>query len=342
MKLAELAVRYGCELHGDPDQIVETVGTLQSAGAGSISFLSNPAYRKYLPQTGASAVILPRNAVEDCPVACLVADDPYAVFAAVATDLHPSAPLNPGVHPSATVHAGAIVPDSSEIAAGAVIGADVQLGECVYIGPNCFIGNGVRIGADCRLIANVAVYPDVLIGSRCIFHAGTVIGSDGFGFAPTPTGWRKVPQVGSVTIGDDVEIGANCTIDRGAIENTEISSGVKIDNLVHIAHNVKIGEHTAIAAQSGIAGSTAVGARCMIGGNVGISGHLTIVDDVYLLGRASVTRSINKPGTYSSVLGVEEAGKWRKLAARFKRLEDMAAKLKSLEGELRKKQDKKS
>ena len=155
----------------------------------------------------------------------------------------------------------------------------------------------------------------------------------------TPTGWRKVPQVGSVRIGDDVEIGANCTIDRGAIEDTEICFGVKIDNLVHIAHNVYIGEHTAIAGQSGIAGSTKVGARCMLGGSTGVSGHLTITDDVYLLGRASVTRSITRPGTYSSVIGVEEAGTWRKLVARFKRLEETAAKLKSLEKIVKNQQD---
>jgi UDP-3-O-[3-hydroxymyristoyl] glucosamine N-acyltransferase len=339
IKLAELAVRYGCELHGDPDQVVECVGTLQSAGAGSVSFLANRAYRKHLSMTQASAVILAADAVQECPVACLVADDPYGVFASVAADLHPPLALVPGVHSTAAISPSAIVPATCEIAAGVCIGANAQLGERVYVGPNTVIGADVRIGADCRLLANVTCYQDIRMGNRCIVHSGAVVGADGFGIAQTPTGWRKVPQVGRVKIGDDVEIGAGSTIDRGAIEDTEIGFGVKIDNLVHIAHNVHIGDHTVIAAQSGIAGSTRVGARCMLGGHVAVSGHLEICDDVYLLGRASVTRSINSPGTYSSVIGVEEAGKWRKLAARFKRLEEMAAKLKSLDRNSKNEQD---
>jgi UDP-3-O-[3-hydroxymyristoyl] glucosamine N-acyltransferase len=342
IRLAELAVRYGCELHGDPDLEVVSVGTLADARAGNISFLANPGYKKFLTETQATAVILNKSAAEDCKVACLVTDNPYAVYAGIAAELHPQPALMPGIHPQATIGEGASVPDSCEISSGVVIGRDVRLGERVYIGPNCVIGDGSLIGSDARLIANVSIYHDVHLGERCMVHAGTVIGSDGFGIAQSAQGWLKVPQLGGVRVGDDVEIGATCTIDRGAIENTEIGAGVKLDNQVHIAHNVVIGEHTAIAGQCGISGSSQIGARCVMGGQVAISGHLLIADDVFLMGRSIVTKSISKPGTYSSVLTVEEAGKWRKLAARFNRLESMAAKLKVLERRLNSSTDGKS
>lgn len=334
VKLAELAVRYGCELRGDPEIEVDRVDTLQSATSGSISFLSNPAYRKYLATTKASVVILDAGSAEGCEVACLVSGNPYADYAAIAAELYPVTDLRPGVHPRACVDAAASIPASCEVSAGAVIEGRVQLGERVYIGPGCVIAADSAVGSDSRLLANVCIYGDVRVGERCIIHAGAVIGADGFGIAQTPDGWRKVPQVGGVSIGNDVEIGANTTVDRGAIEDTCLADGVKLDNLVQIAHNVRIGEHTAIAAQSGVAGSTVVGARCIIGGGVSISGHLTVGDDVYLMGRASVSKSLPEPGTYSSAIGVEEAGKWRKLAARFKRLDNMARKLAELERKL--------
>jgi UDP-3-O-[3-hydroxymyristoyl] glucosamine N-acyltransferase len=331
IKLGDLAVRYGCELHGDPDQEVVEVGTLDGARAGAISFLANPGYRKFLAVTDASAVILNADAVQDCEVACLVADDPYAVYAAIAAELYPQPDLRPGVHKLAAVGDGCEISKTSQIAAGAVLGNNVSIGERVYIGPNCVVGDNSSVGADTRLLANITVYQDVIIGERCIVHGATVIGSDGFGIAQTESGWLKVPQVGGVVVADDVEIGAGCTIDRGAIDSTRIGPGVKLDNQVHIAHNVVIGEHTAIAGQVGISGSTTIGARCVMGGQVAISGHLQIADDVFLQGRSVVTKSITKPGAYSSVLSVEEAGKWRKLAARFKRQEETAKKLKELE-----------
>jgi UDP-3-O-[3-hydroxymyristoyl] glucosamine N-acyltransferase len=340
--LAELAVRYGCELHGDPDLEVVSVATLAEAQAGAIAFLANPGYKKFLADTQATAVILNKAAAEDCKVACLVTDNPYAVYAGIAAELHPQPALVPGIHPQAVVGEGTRVPDSCEISAGVVIGRDVRLGERVYIGPNCVIGDGSLLGSDTRLIANVSIYHDVHLGERCMVHAGTVIGSDGFGIAQSAQGWLKVPQLGGVRIGDDVEIGATCTIDRGAIDDTEIAAGVKLDNQVHIAHNVVIGEHTAIAGQCGISGSSRIGARCVMGGQVAISGHLVIADDVFLMGRSIVTKSIANSGTYSSVLSVEEAGKWRKLAARFKRLESMAARLKLLERKMNSSMDGKS
>lgn len=335
LSLAELAVRFGCEVVGDPGVVVSRVGTLQSASSGSISFLANPRYRDALAATGASAVVLSSDDSALCPTHALVTDNPYAVYAAIAQLLHPQRPVQPGVHTAAVVAADAVVPQSCEVAAGAVIGAGVRLGEGVAIGPHCVLEAGVVVGDGTRLVARVTVYPQARLGRRCLVHAGTVIGADGFGMAAGPEGWLKIPQVGGVRIGDDVEIGANCCIDRGAIEDTVIGNDVKLDNLVQIAHNVVIGDHTAIAGQSGVAGSARVGARCMIGGSVAVSGHLEIVDDVNILGRGSVSRSISEPGTYSSAWPVEEASIWRRAVARVKRLDSMAAQLKRLEKRVR-------
>jgi UDP-3-O-[3-hydroxymyristoyl] glucosamine N-acyltransferase len=335
IRLADLAVRYGCELHGDPDQEVTRVGTLGSAEPGAITFLANPQYKKQLETTAATAVILMPEAVEDCPVACLVTPNPYAVYAAVAAELYPLPRLNAGVHPSATVSDSATIGTASEIAAGAVVGRNVRIGDNVLVGPNCVVGDDAVIGDATRLVANVTVYSNVRIGTRCILHAGVVLGADGFGIAQTSMGWRKVPQVGGVVIGNDVEIGANSCVDRGAIEDTVVGNGVKIDNLVQIGHNCILGDHVAMASQSGISGSSVIGARVVIGGRAAVAGHLVISDDVFLAGRASVTKSIARPGVYSSVIPAEEAGVWRKLVARFKRLDEMAARLKQLEKQMK-------
>lgn len=342
IRLADLAVRYGCELHGDPDQVVTRVGTLASAEPGAITFLANPQYRKQLGTTTAAAVILMPEAVDDCPVACLVTANPYAVYAAVAAELYPLPLLNAGVHPRATVSDSTVIGATSEISAGAVVGRNVRIGDRVLVGPNCVVGDDAVIGSDSRLMANVTVYSGVRIGARCILHAGVVLGADGFGIAQTPTGWRKVPQIGGVVIGNDVEIGANSCVDRGAIEDTVVGNGVKIDNQVQIGHNCIIGDHTAMASQSGISGSTVIGARCVIGGKAAVAGHLVVCDDVFLAGRASVTKSISSPGVYSSVIPVEEAGVWRKLVARFKRLDEMATRLKQLEKQLKSQPDRKN
>jgi len=342
IRLAELAVRYGCELRGDPDLEVSSVASLADAGSGSITFLTDSGYKKYLADTAATAVILDAAAADNCKAACLVTDNPYAVYASIAAELYPLPEPRPGIHPRALIGDGARVPESCEIAAGVVIGRKVQLGERVIIGPNCVVGDETTVGAETRLMGNVSIYHGVHIGERCIVHSGTVIGADGFGIARSSQGWLKVPQVGGVRIGDDVELGATTTIDRGAIGDTIIGNGVKLDNRVHIGHNVVIGEHTVMAAQCGISGSTRIGARCVFAGQTGLAGHLHVADDVILLGRSSVTKSISKAGTYSSILPVEEVSHWRKLAARFKRLESMAAKIKLLEQRLNSSQDRKS
>jgi UDP-3-O-[3-hydroxymyristoyl] glucosamine N-acyltransferase len=329
--LGDLAVRFGCELKGDPDTLIVTVGTLQSAGAGAISFLANPAYKKYLGETTASAVIVMPEQASDCPVACLIAADPYLTYARIAALLYPDDELQPGVHAAATIAEGVHIPATCEIAAGAVIGNNVEFGEHVYVGPNCVVNDNVKVGSHTRLVANITVYKSVVIGQRCLIHAGTVIGSDGFGIAKHEQAWVKVPQVGTVVIGDDVELGANVCIDRGAIDDTVLGNGVKLDNHVHIAHNVIIGDHTAIAGQSGVAGSTRVGARCVIGGGSTVNGHIAIADDVYLMGHTQVSKSITKAGVYTNIIAAEEAGVWRRIAARIKRLDHMAKRLQKLE-----------
>lgn len=333
ISLGKLAVQFGCELRGDPDTEVDQVGTLQSAGEGCIAFLANASYRKMLAETQASAVILEESAVDDCPTAALITPEPYRVYAHVAALLQPEPPLVPGVHDSASVGADCDIPESCEIAPGAVLGDAVVLGERVCIGALCVLGPGTMLGDDTRLMAGVTLYSGVRIGQRCLLHSGSVVGADGFGIAKESTGaWTKVPQLGGVRIGNDVEIGANTTIDRGAIEDTVIANGVKLDNQIQVGHNVAIGEHTAIAGQVGISGSAQIGARCMIGGQAGVAGHITIADDVVVLGRTMVTHSIKKPGVYAGGgVPMDDAAKWRKNAVRFGQLDDMARRLRRVE-----------
>jgi UDP-3-O-[3-hydroxymyristoyl] glucosamine N-acyltransferase len=329
--LAELAERFGCELYGPGDLSVARVATLAHAGADAVAFLANPVYRKQLAETHAGAVILMEPDREACPVAALVTSNPYAVYARVAAELHPAALIEPGIHATASVAPDAEVDASAQIAAHTVIGAGACIGAAVLVGPGTIIGARARIGNYSRLAARVSVLDDVLIGERCIVHSGAVIGADGFGFAREERRWVKVPQIGRVVIGDDVEIGANTTIDRGTIEDTVIEDGVKLDNLIQVAHNVVIGAHTAIAACVGIAGSTRVGKRCMIGGAAVIVGHLEICDDVMVGFHGTVTRSIRAPGVYSGCIPVEEAARWRRNVARFKSLDEQAQRLGKLE-----------
>jgi len=331
--LAELAEMFSAEVHGDPDTRVSRVATLDGACSDSISFLSNSKYLDQLSGTKAAAVILHADAAERCPVPALLVKDPYLVYAKVAGVLHPPVSLKPGIHPTACIAENVIVPVSCEIAAGVVIDAGVVLGERVYVGPNCYLGVGVELGEDTRLMANVTLYHGAHVGARCLIHSATVIGSDGFGNARNGDGsWTKVPQVGSVQIGDDVELGSGCTIDRGAISDTVIANGARLDNQVHVAHNVQIGQHTAIAGQVGLSGSAKVGARCQFGGQVGVSGHLDICDDVGLMGCAIVTNNITKPGIYSSgILPLEPSVQHNKNAVRFGQLDKMARRLKKLE-----------
>ncbi len=329
--LGELAVRFGCELRGDPSTVVEAVSSLSLAGPRAITFVANSKFLAQLKDTRAGAVILDAKSAAHSPVPALVAANPHATYARVATLLHPDPPLNPGVHASAIVDASSAIGAGSEVAAQAVVGARARIGERCFIGPGCVIEPDAVIGADTRLVARVFIGHAVVIGSRCIVQPGAVIGGDGFGFANEKGTWVKVPQVGSVKVGDDVEIGANTAIDRGAVEDTVIEDGVKLDNLIMIAHNCRIGAHTAIAGSTGIAGSATLGKRCIIGGQVGITGHITLCDDVVVTGRSFVSHSINKPGMYSSGLPTEDAGTWRRIVARIKRLDAMAKRLRAVE-----------
>lgn len=329
--LGELAVRFGCELRGDPAIVVDSVGSLAQAGGRAVTFLANPKYVSQLADTRAAAVILDARTAPKSPVASLVVANPHATYARVATLLHPDPPLNPGVHAKANVAAGAQVDASAEIAALAFVGERARIGARCFIGPGCVIERDAVIGDDTRLLARVYIGHHVRLGARCTVQPGAVIGGDGFGFAPENRAWVKVPQIGSVIVGDDVEIGSNTTIDRGALEDTVIEEGVKIDNLIMIAHNCRIGAHSALAACVAIAGSSVVGKRCILGGRAGLTGHITLCDDVVVLGTSFISHNITQPGVYSSALPSEEAGVWRRIVARIKRLDSMASRLRAVE-----------
>jgi UDP-3-O-[3-hydroxymyristoyl] glucosamine N-acyltransferase len=261
----------------------------------------------------------------------LISRDPYETYARIAGVLHPPASFPPGIHEAATVSGSATVSDSAHVAARAVIGDGAIVAEGACIGPGAVVGPRCRVGESTRLHANVTLVEDVRIGKRCIIHPGAVIGCDGFGNARSDTGWVKVPQIGGVEIGDDVEIGANTTIDRGSIEDTIIGNGVRLDNLIQIAHNVRIGEHTAMAAQSGVSGSTVIGKRCMFAGQSGLVGHITICDDVVIGGATMVSKDIREPGFYSASFPAEKDREWKRKVARFRRLDHLAQRVASLE-----------
>jgi UDP-3-O-[3-hydroxymyristoyl] glucosamine N-acyltransferase len=330
--LGELAVRFGCELRGDPATPIERVGTLANAAAGSLAFLANPRYRPQLASTRAAAVVLGAAAAADCPSAMLVCENPYATYARIAALLHPPPPAAPGIHPSAIIAPTAHIDPSAEVGPLCVIGAQVRIGARCRLGPHCVLAPEVQLAADVQLVAGVSLGAGVTLGERVIVQPGVVIGADGFGFAPEQGRWTKVPQVGGVRIGADVEIGANTTIDRGAIDDTVIEEGVKLDNLIQIGHNVRIGAHTAIAGCTGVSGSATIGRRCMIGGLVGIAGHINIVDDVVITGMSMISHSVERAGVYSSGIPFEEAHVWRRLVARFKRLGRLEGRVRQLEG----------
>ena len=331
VSLGELAVRFGCELRGDPQVAIERVATLAHADARSLAFLANPRYRAHLAATRAAAVVLNAASAPGCPTAMLVCENPYATYARIATLLYPQAPLVPGVHPTAVIAATARIDPSAQVCAGTTVADGVVIGARVFIGPHSSLDRGVELEADVHLVARVTLGREVHIGARTVIQPGAVIGGDGFGFAPDRHGWVKVPQVGSVRVGADVEIGANTTIDRGAIDDTVIEEGVKLDNLIQIGHNVRIGAHTAIAGCTGISGSTTIGRRCMIGGAVSLNGHINIADDVVITATSAVSRSITSAGVYSSTFTVEEAHAWRRLVARFKRSAAVGTRLRRLE-----------
>lgn len=330
--LGELAVRFGLELRGDPTLEVNSVATLQDARQGTLSFLANPKYRKFLATTGATAVVVDARSAASAPGAVLIAPNPYVAYARIAQVLHPAPAAAAGCHASAVVDGTASIAPTAHVAALAYIGPRVVIGERAFIGPGCVVEADSVVGDDTRLVARVTLGTRVRLGKRVILHPGVVVGGDGFGLAPDKDGWVKVPQVGGVVIGDDCEVGANTTIDRGAIEDTVLEEDVRLDNQIQVGHNVRIGAHTAIAACSGISGSTTIGKRCIIGGMVGFVGHLTVADGTIVTGLTMVSHSIHTGGVYSSGLPAEDGTKWRRTVAHLKRLDKLVARVKALEG----------
>lgn len=314
----DIARDLGLVLRGNAETVIDSVSSLAAAEAGSITFYSDKKLAKLVDQAKASAVIAPADCALSPDIAHLVSPTPHSAFATLLTKLFVASPDEAGdsddfyCHPTATISGvnvqyGCGIGQNSSIGAGSVLHRNVQ------------IGRNVRIGRDCVFYPGTVVYDDVVIGDRCIFHSNAVIGADGFGFQPSPTGWLKVPQVGTVIIGNDVEIGANSAVDRGAIENTVIGDGVKIDNLVQIGHNVRIGAHTAIAGCAGVAGSAVIGSRCMIGGDAKIVGHIEVCDDVIVSAGTLVTDSISTPGRYTGVFPYGEHREWMRMAATLRR-----------------------
>lgn len=333
--LGELAAIVGARLQGDPQRLIRGVGKLESAGPDRLAFLASPAYQRHLAATRAGAVVLAPAAANDCPTDCLLVDDPYRAFATLSQLFVDMERPEPGVHPSAVVAADARVHPSASVGAHCSIGSGAEVGAGSIIGPGSRIGTASRIGSECRLWANVVLYHGVRIGNRVVVHSGAVLGADGFGFAPGPDGWEKIAQLGGVEVGDDVEIGAGTTVDRGTLDDTVIEHGVKIDNQVQIAHNARIGAHTAIAGCAGIAGSVQIGKRCRIGGGAGLVGHIKVTDGVTITPMSLVTRSIDRPGVYTSGTVLQTSQRWKRSALRFCELEEMNRRLRLLERQLR-------
>ncbi len=332
--VAELAAQLGARVEGDAESLLQGVATLSQAGPGQLSFLANKKYQHQLATTTATAVLVSESEAADCPVTAMVVDDPYLSYAKAVAYLYPEQREPGGIHPRAFVDESASVDPSAWIAANVVVEAGAQIGCGVQIAAGCVVGRNVTIAADSRLHANVTLYADVQLGQRCLVHSGTVIGSDGFGFANEKGKWIKIQQLGRVIVGDDVEIGANCAIDSGAIDDTVIEEGVKMDNLIQIAHNVRVGAHTIMAGHSGIAGSSVVGKYCAIAGAAGIGGHLEICDNVTITAMSMVIKSISKPGVYSSGIPAEENREWNKRVARISRLDKLNDRVRQLEKKL--------
>jgi UDP-3-O-[3-hydroxymyristoyl] glucosamine N-acyltransferase len=333
--LGEIAAHLGGELMGDAAQLISRVGPLESANYTTISFLANPRYQSQLASTAAACVIV-GPALRDVAAArgaALVVPDAYLAFARLtqwwAARTRPARRV--GVHASAVVDAAAQVAASATVDAFAVIEAGAVVGEGAWIGAHCVIGAQAHVGAGTRLAARVTLGEGCHIGERGIVHSGAVIGADGFGFAPAQGRWEKIEQLGAVRIGDDVEIGANTCIDRGALDDTVIEDGVKLDNLIQIGHNVRIGEHSALAGNVGVAGSAVIGKRCTIAGAACILGHLTLADDVHISVASVVTRSIHKPGVYSGIFPLDDNAAWEKNAATLRNLYALRERIRALE-----------
>ncbi|MDD2060334.1 UDP-3-O-(3-hydroxymyristoyl)glucosamine N-acyltransferase [Pseudomonas sp. GD03860] len=331
MKLGQLAEFLGATLSGPAELEITGLATLQEAGPGQLSFLANPQYRKYLGDSHAAAVLLKAADAEGFAGHALIVADPYLAYARISHLFDPKPRAVAGIHPSAVVASDAQVDASASVGAFAVIESGARIGPGVSIGAQCFIGARCVIGEGGWLAPRVTLYHDVRIGKRVVIQSGAVIGGEGFGFANEKGVWQKIAQIGGVSIGDDVEIGVNTAVDRGALADTRIGDGVKLDNQIQIAHNVQIGDHTAMAACVGISGSTKIGKHCTIAGGVGMVGHIDVCDGVFVSGMTMVTRSITEPGAYSSGTAMQTLGEWRKSAARIRQLDEMAKRLQQLE-----------
>lgn len=340
ISLAQLATQLDAQLHGDGDIIITGIASMGVAKEGEITFLSNSRYLEQLASCDASAVVLTEADLPFCKTAALVVKDPYLTYARMAQlmDTTP-APASGGIAPSAVVAADAKLGSNVSIGANAVIESGVELGDNVCIGAGCFVGKLARIGANTKLWANVSIYHRVEIGTDCLIQAGTVIGSDGFGYANNRGNWVKIPQMGTVRIGNRVEIGACTAIDRGALDDTIIGNGVIIDNLCQIAHNVEIGDNTAVAGAVTMAGSLKIGRYCMIGGASVINGHMEICDKVTVTGMGMVMRPITEPGVYSSGIPLQTNKEWRKTAALVLHIDELNKRLKAVERGLKVQQD---
>ncbi|KFE43038.1 UDP-3-O-(3-hydroxymyristoyl)glucosamine N-acyltransferase [Pseudomonas congelans] len=331
IKLGQLAEFLGATLRGDKDIEITGLATLQEAGPGQVSFLANPKYRKLLVDTQAAAVLLKPADADGYTGNALVVPDTYLAYARISHFFDPKPKSSAGVHPTAVIAADALIDPAASIGAFAVIESGVRIASGVTIGAHCFIGARCEIGEDGWLAPRVTLYHDVRIGKRVVIQSGAVLGGEGFGFAKDKGIYHKVAQIGGVTLGDDVEVGVNTAIDRGALADTRIGNGVKLDNQIQIAHNVQVGDHTAMAACVGISGSTKIGKHCMLAGGVGLVGHIDICDGVYITGMTMVTHSITEPGSYSSGTAMQPADEWRKSAARLRKIDDMARRLQKLE-----------
>ena len=331
----ELADRFGLELRGDAGLVIEGVATLARAEPGQLAFLANSRYRGQLGDSRASLVVMRAEDADAAPGAVLIAKDPYTAFAKMAALFERRQAREPGIHPNAVIDPTARIAPGAHVGPFVTVGARSVIGEGSVLGPGCIIGEDCVVGDGCELIARVTLVTRVRLGQRVLVHPGAVIGADGFGLAMDSGHWIKVPQLGGVVIGDDCEIGANTTIDRGALDDTVLEEDVRLDNQIQIGHNVRIGAHTAMAGCSAAAGSARIGRYCLIGGAAGVLGHLEICDRVVVTAMSLVTSSITEPGEYSSGTPLTDNRTWRKNAARFKQLDALARRVLAADKETR-------
>lgn len=332
--LGELAEATSTTVRGDSGRVIVAVASIEEANNDQISFIRDRKYAGFMATSQAGALILTADLANDYRGDCLVSPNPYLTYAQVVSLLNPVRKPEPGVSPSAVLADNVVLEEGVHIGANAVIAAGCGIGRGTVIGAGCVLGEGCQVGADGLLHPNVTLAAQTLVGDRVILHSGVVLGADGFGFVSQTSGWYKIPQIGRVVLGDDVEIGANTTIDRAAMGDTRIGNGVKLDNLIHIAHNVQIGDHTVIAACTGIAGSAKIGSRCQISGMCSIAGHLTVADGTTITATSFVINSITEPGVYSSGTTVDEHAAWRRNAVRFRQLDQLNRRVSELEKKL--------